>query len=88
MDGNGVWRFPEGSGRQGRMERYCFNVICGAPTTSMVKGLRLDEMKTITGALGLLLWYCIVFKEHSRGLQVKISTTGALGRLCRYNRVL
>ena len=22
MDGNGVWRFPEGSGRQGKMERY------------------------------------------------------------------
>ena len=42
MDGNGVSRFPEGSGRQGRMERYCFNVICGAPTTSNVKGLR-DE---------------------------------------------
>ena len=32
--GNGVWRFPEGSGRQGRVERYCCNVICGAPTTS------------------------------------------------------
>ena len=37
---NGVWRFPEGSGRQGRMERYCCNVIYGAPTTSEVKGLR------------------------------------------------
>ena len=36
----GVWRFPEGSGRQGRVERYCCNVICGAPTTSEVKGLR------------------------------------------------
>ena len=44
MDGNGFWRFPEGSGRQGRMERYCCNVICGAPTTSKVKGLRW-EMK-------------------------------------------
>ena len=62
--------------------------ICGAPTTSKVKGLKWDEMKTITGALGRLLWYSIVFKEHSRGLRVKISTTGALGRLCRYNRVL
>ena len=40
MDGNGVWRFPEASGRQGRMERYCCNVICGASTTSKVKGLR------------------------------------------------
>ena len=47
MDGNGVWRFPEGSGRQGRMERYCCNVICGAPTTSKVKGLRWDERWTL-----------------------------------------
>ena len=39
MDGNGVWSFPEGSRRQGRMERYCCNVICGAQTTSKVKGL-------------------------------------------------
>ena len=28
---NGVCRFPEGSGRHGRMERYCCNVICDAP---------------------------------------------------------
>ena len=45
MDGNWVWRFPEGSGRQGRMESYCCNVICGAPTTSKVKGLRWDKMR-------------------------------------------
>ena len=25
------WSFPEGSGRQGRVERYCCNVSCGAP---------------------------------------------------------
>ena len=37
---NGVWRFLEGSGRQGRVERYCCNVICGAPSISEVKGLR------------------------------------------------
>ena len=43
--GNGVWRFPEGSGRQGRVYRYCCNFICGAPTTSEVKGLILDEMR-------------------------------------------
>ena len=42
--GIGFWRFPEGSGRQGRMERYC----CGAPTTSKVKGLR-DERDHQTG---------------------------------------
>ena len=40
IDGDGVWRFHEGSGRQGKVEGYCCNVICGAPTTSKVKGLR------------------------------------------------
>ena len=25
----------------GRVERYCCNVICGAPTTSKVKGLEM-----------------------------------------------
>ena len=40
MDRNRVWRFPVGSGRQGRLERYCCSFICGAPTTSEVKGLR------------------------------------------------
>ena len=39
MDRNGIWRFPEGSRRQGRIERYCCNVICGTPTTSEVEGL-------------------------------------------------
>ena len=40
MGGNGVWRFPEGSRRQGKRERYCCNVICAARTTVKVKGLR------------------------------------------------
>ena len=43
----GFWRFPEGSGRQGRIERYCCNAICGAPTGSTVKGLRRNEMREI-----------------------------------------
>ena len=29
-----------GNGRQGMVERYCCNVICGASTTSDVMGLR------------------------------------------------
>ena len=45
MDRNWVWRFHESSGRQGRMEKYCCNIICGAPTTSKVKGLRWDEIR-------------------------------------------
>ena len=36
MDGNGVWRFPEVSGRQEKVKRYCCNVVCGALTTSEV----------------------------------------------------
>ena len=40
MDGNGVRRFSEGSGRQGKIERYCCNVIFGVPKTSKVKALR------------------------------------------------
>ena len=40
MDRNEVWTFPEGSRRQVKVERYCWNVIFGAPTTVKVKGLR------------------------------------------------
>ena len=29
----------------GKVEMYCFNVICGAPTTVMVKGLRRYQTK-------------------------------------------
>ena len=39
MDRNGVWRFPEDIlfGRQGKVEQYCFNVICGAPKNFKAK---------------------------------------------------
>ena len=40
MDRDGVWRFAEGSGRQGKVERYSCFVIFGALTTAKVKGLR------------------------------------------------
>ena len=43
MDMNGVWRFPEGNGRQGMVGMYCCNVIWGASTISELKGLRRDE---------------------------------------------
>ena len=60
--GKGVWRFPEGSGRQGRMERYCCNVICGAPTTSKFKGLRRDEKQNGYHHLQLL-YFCTGFNQ-------------------------
>ena len=42
MGRNEVWTFPEGSRRQGKVQRYCCNAICGALTTVKVKGL-MDE---------------------------------------------
>ena len=59
MDGNGVWRFPEGSGRKGKVERYCCNVICGSPTTAEVKGLSRDEQ------------HCYKFWERERSFGSK-----------------
>ena len=38
MDRPGVWQVPEGSGDQERMEEIGCKIICGAPTTLMVKG--------------------------------------------------
>ena len=40
MDRNGFWIFPEGIVKQGTLERYSCIVICRAPTTIKVKGLR------------------------------------------------
>ena len=38
MDRPGVRRVPEDSGEQGKMEETGREIICGAPTTSAVKG--------------------------------------------------
>ena len=58
MDGNGVWRFPEGSGRQKSVERYFCNIICGSPTTSEVMGLRWDEMIRLISVFAGCIWFC------------------------------
>ena len=34
----GIRQVPEGSGKQGKMEETGCEIICGAPTTLMVKG--------------------------------------------------
>ena len=39
MDRPGVWKVPEGSGEQGKMEKTGCKIIRGAPTTLAVKGL-------------------------------------------------
>ena len=38
VDRPGVRQVPEGSGEQGRMEETGCEIICGAPTTLLVKG--------------------------------------------------
>ena len=38
MDRPGVRQIPEGSGEQGKMEETGCEIICGAPTTLVVKG--------------------------------------------------
>ena len=38
MDRLGVCQVPEGSGEQGKMEATACELICGAPTTLVVKG--------------------------------------------------
>ena len=44
MDRTGVRQVPEGSGEQGKMEKTGFKIICGAPTTLLVKGLMMLMM--------------------------------------------
>ena len=41
MDTPGVRRVPEGSGEQGEVEKTGCKIICGAPTTLVVKGLMM-----------------------------------------------
>ena len=44
MDGPGVWQVPEGSGEQGKVEKSDCKIICGVPTTLVVKGLMMMMM--------------------------------------------
>ena len=44
MDRPGVRQVPDGSGKQGKMEKTGCKIICGAPTTLMVKGLMMMMM--------------------------------------------
>ena len=44
MDRPGVRQVPEGSGEQGKTEKTGCQIICGAPTTLVVKGLMMMMM--------------------------------------------
>ena len=43
-DRPGVRQIPEGSGEQGKIEKAGCKIICGAPTTLTVKGLKMMIM--------------------------------------------
>ena len=47
MDRPGVRQIPEGSGEQGNMEKTGCKIICGAPTTLVVKDLMMMMMMTM-----------------------------------------
>ena len=42
-----VQQVPEGSGKQGKMEKTGCKIICGAPTTFAVKGLMMMMMMMV-----------------------------------------
>ena len=44
MDRPGVWQVSKGCGKQGKMEKTGFEIICGAPKTLVVKGWMMKMM--------------------------------------------
>ena len=46
MDRPGVRQVPEGGGEQGKMEKTGCKIVCGAPTTLVVKGLMMMTCST------------------------------------------
>ena len=55
MDRPGVWQVPEGSGEQGKIEETGCKIICGAPSTLMVKGLMMMMMMMMMLASSVLI---------------------------------
>ena len=55
MDRPGVQRVPEGSGKQGKMEKTGCKIICGAQTTLAVKELMMMIMTSSVASLLVLL---------------------------------
>ena len=45
MDRPGVWQVPEDSGEPGKMEKTGSEIICGVPTTLMIKLKGIDDDK-------------------------------------------
>ena len=64
MDRPGVRQVPEGSGEQGKMENTGCKIICGAPTTRVVKGLMMMMMKThrVQDFFNCYIFFCCIYK--------------------------
>ena len=48
IDRPGVCQVPEGGGEQGKMAETGCEIVCGAPTNLMVKGMMMMMMTTTT----------------------------------------
>ncbi len=65
MNRPGVRQVPEGSGEQGKMEKTGCKILCGAPTTLVVKGLMMMMMMIINrGAVDWESLLCILVLSY------------------------
>ena len=56
MDRPGVLQFPEGSGKQGKMEKTGSEIICGAPTTLAATGLMMLMMMSSCPSVSIFVY--------------------------------
>ena len=54
------------------MERYCCNVVCGAPMTSEVKGLRDDKIKALIESKDSKIYFCNGFIIYWLNIYLKV----------------
>ena len=53
MDKPGVRKVPGGSGEQGKIEETGYEIICGAPTTLVIKG---EMMMVMMMMMTMMIW--------------------------------
>ena len=85
MDRPGVCQVPEGGGEQGKMEETGCKIICGAPTTLVVKG-QMQEREIVL--LGFLLWKIkLAFRGENQLQQSHYPTYGACWVFCCFTEL-
>ena len=74
MDRPGVHQVPEGSREQGKMEEIGCKIICGSPTTFVVKGQMMMMMRE--NALVCVFWEIThIFRERSKTTALTMAQT-------------